>query len=127
MSDRNVEFYGFTPVPRDPEVLFQGHLTASGPNPKQDLFVVTDFPLPVSPVVREVEAFVEVQCFASAAVCIFTKSDHRENSTNRRTITVTEYTSMVEHRCCSALISHQRILFHLRDCAREDTFPELDL
>ncbi|EMD34899.1 hypothetical protein CERSUDRAFT_116436 [Gelatoporia subvermispora B] len=59
MSKDNVVFYGFSPVPRDPEVLFKDHPTASGPNPKQDLFTVDDFPLPDSPVTREVKAFVK--------------------------------------------------------------------
>ncbi|KAF8644021.1 hypothetical protein AX16_008737 [Volvariella volvacea WC 439] len=58
MADPSIEFYGFTPVPRDPEVLFKDHPTASGANPKQDLFEVTDFPLPDSPLVREVREFV---------------------------------------------------------------------
>ena len=53
-----ITFYGFTPVPRDPDVLFHGHLTASGNYPKQDLFKVNDFPLPDSPLAREVKAFV---------------------------------------------------------------------
>jgi len=35
MSDP-VAFYGFTAVPRDPEVLFKDHPTASGSDPKQD-------------------------------------------------------------------------------------------
>ncbi|RDB17633.1 Cyanamide hydratase [Hypsizygus marmoreus] len=52
MADHNVTFYGFTPVPRDPDVLFDGH-------PKQDVFKVDDFPLPDSPLVREVKAFVK--------------------------------------------------------------------
>lgn len=59
MSDP-VTFYGFTPVPRDPDVLFEGHPTASGKNPKQDLFKAADFPFPDSPVSREVKAFVKV-------------------------------------------------------------------
>ncbi|KAF5375392.1 hypothetical protein D9615_007941 [Tricholomella constricta] len=54
-----VTFYGFTPVPRDPDVLFDGHPTASGDRPKQDDFKVTDFPLPDSPVIRDVKAFVQ--------------------------------------------------------------------
>ncbi|KAL0574037.1 hypothetical protein V5O48_007921 [Marasmius crinis-equi] len=44
-----ITFYGFTPVPRDPDVLFKDHPTADpkNPNPKQDLFTVDDFiPLP---------------------------------------------------------------------------------
>ncbi|KAF9816646.1 hypothetical protein IEO21_03951 [Rhodonia placenta] len=59
MSSDSVAFYGFTPVPRDPEVLFRDHPTASGPNPKQDLFSASDFVLPDSPVAREVKAFVQ--------------------------------------------------------------------
>ena len=60
-EDRNVTFYGFTAVPRDPEVLFKDHPTATGPSPKQDLFTVDDFPLPNSPLVREVREFVKVR------------------------------------------------------------------
>jgi len=59
MTDHNVTFYGFTPVPRDPDVLFDGHPTASGDHPKQDEFKVTDFPLPNSAVIRAVKAFVQ--------------------------------------------------------------------
>lgn len=55
-----IVFYGFTPVPRDPDVLFKGHATASGPYPKQDRFSVADFPPPDSAVVRAVDAFVKV-------------------------------------------------------------------
>lgn len=60
MSDSNSTFYGFTSVPRDPEVLFRDHPTAGGPQPQQDLFEVIDFPLPDSPLVREVKDFVKV-------------------------------------------------------------------
>ncbi|KAG5653544.1 hypothetical protein H0H81_012353 [Sphagnurus paluster] len=55
MLDPNIVFYGFTPVPRDPDILFEGHPTASGDHPKQDEFNVSDFPLPDSPVVQEKE------------------------------------------------------------------------
>ena len=55
------EKYGFAPVVRDPEVLFKDHPTASGPNPKQDLFTVEDFPLPDTPLVKEVRAFAQVR------------------------------------------------------------------
>ncbi|TFK49760.1 cyanamide hydratase [Heliocybe sulcata] len=58
MSDP-VTFYGFTPVPRDPEVLFKDHPTATGPSPKQDPFTIKDIPLPDSPLVREVKSFVQ--------------------------------------------------------------------
>ncbi|EEB88560.1 hypothetical protein MPER_13543, partial [Moniliophthora perniciosa FA553] len=57
--DPNISFYGFTPVVRDPDVLFADHPTASGENPKQDPFTVNDFPLPDSPLVRDVKAFVK--------------------------------------------------------------------
>jgi hypothetical protein len=60
MTDHNTQFYGFTAVPRSPDVLFQNHPTAIGDHPKQDVFEVKDFPLPDSKVVREVKAFVEV-------------------------------------------------------------------
>ena len=55
------EKYGLAPVARDPEVLFKDHPTASGPNPKQDLFTVDDFPLPDTPLVKEVRAFAQVR------------------------------------------------------------------
>ncbi|TCD60599.1 hypothetical protein EIP91_009830 [Steccherinum ochraceum] len=58
-EDHNVTFYGFTAVPRDPDVLFKDHPTASGPNPKQDLFTIDDFPLLTSPIVQEVREFVK--------------------------------------------------------------------
>ena len=59
-ASKAIEFYGFTPVPRDPDVLFADHPTASGPNPKQDPFTVDDFPLPKGQVVDAVETFVNV-------------------------------------------------------------------
>ena len=55
-----VIFYGYTPVPRDPEVLFADHPTASGPNPKQDVLQFKDVALPDSKLVQEVKAFVKV-------------------------------------------------------------------
>jgi len=55
--DPNVAFYGFTAVPRDPDVLFKDHPTASGDRPKQDPFTVQDFPLPDSPLANEVRTF----------------------------------------------------------------------
>jgi cyanamide hydratase len=61
MSDPNVERYGFTPVPRDPDLLFKNHPTAGGDHPKQDEFTVKDFPLPDSPLVQEVKKFVQVK------------------------------------------------------------------
>lgn len=67
MSGVEATFYGFTAVPRDPEVLFKDHPTASGANPKQDLFEAIDFPLPNSPLARETRAFVQVTIFAPPA------------------------------------------------------------
>ena len=54
------KLYGFTPVPRDPDVLFKDHPTALGPSPKQDPFTADDFPLPDTALVKEVGAFVQV-------------------------------------------------------------------
>lgn len=59
-QDPNVERYGFTPVPRDPDVLFKDHPTASGPNPKQDHFKLEDFPIPDTPLAKSVHEFVKV-------------------------------------------------------------------
>lgn len=59
--DHNTVFYGFTPVPRDPDILFADHPTASGDHPKQDHYSVTDFPFPDSALVRDVKAFVKVR------------------------------------------------------------------
>jgi cyanamide hydratase len=61
--EKDVMFYGFSPVPRDPDVLFAGHPTASpdNPNPKQDLLTADDFPLPDSELVRGVKEFVKVR------------------------------------------------------------------
>ncbi|KAG5340046.1 hypothetical protein C0989_002982 [Termitomyces sp. Mn162] len=64
MADPNVAFYGFTPVPRDPDVLFDSHPTANGDHPKQDDYTVTDFPLPDSKIVREVRDFVQTYYLA---------------------------------------------------------------
>jgi cyanamide hydratase len=58
-TDHNTTFYGFTAVPRDPDVLFKDHPTASGINPKQDSFELKDLPFPDSPLVRQVKAFVQ--------------------------------------------------------------------
>ncbi|KAK7053525.1 cyanamide hydratase [Favolaschia claudopus] len=58
-STDDVAFYGFTAVPRDPEVLFQNHPTASGDSPKQDEFTVKDFPPPQSALANQVRDFVQ--------------------------------------------------------------------
>jgi hypothetical protein len=61
MANSPVTFYGFTAVPRDPDVLFKDHLTASGPNPKQDFFTAADFPLPDSELVKQVRKFAKTE------------------------------------------------------------------
>ena len=60
-SDSNVIRYGYTPVPRDPDVLFADHPTASGPNPKQDAILAQDISFPDSQLVRDVKHFVKVR------------------------------------------------------------------
>ncbi|KAJ7146193.1 hypothetical protein C8R44DRAFT_690505 [Mycena epipterygia] len=57
MADPTIAYYGFTAVPRDPDVLFKDHPTAGI---KQDPFTVKDFPLPDSALVNQVREFVEV-------------------------------------------------------------------
>ena len=59
-SDPSITFYGFTPVPRDPQVLFLGHPTAIGDSPKQDPFTIEDFTIPESPIAQAVRKFVKV-------------------------------------------------------------------
>jgi len=59
MTDPAIAFYGFTPVPRDPDVLFKEHPTASGLNPKQIKYSFTDFVLPDSVVVKDVKSFAQ--------------------------------------------------------------------
>ena len=58
-EDKVIEFYGFSPVARDPDVLFKVHPTASGSSPKQDPFKFSDIPLPDSQLVQTVKAFVK--------------------------------------------------------------------
>jgi len=56
-----IAFYGFSPIVRDPDVLFHEHPTASGDHPKQDLFKAADFPAPDSPLAREVRKFAQAE------------------------------------------------------------------
>lgn len=58
-TDNNIEKYGYTPVPRDPDVLLKDHSTASGPNPKQADYDLSELPFPDSELVRRSKAFVE--------------------------------------------------------------------
>ena len=63
-NEQKIEFYGYTPVPRDQDVLFAGHPTATGANPKQETFTVDDFLLPSSELVKEVDTFAKVSSTA---------------------------------------------------------------
>ncbi|KAI5119260.1 hypothetical protein M0805_007263 [Coniferiporia weirii] len=58
-DEQKISFYGYTSVPRDPDVLFKDHPTASGANPKQDPLEFKDLPLPDSPLVQKVKEFVK--------------------------------------------------------------------
>ncbi len=58
-SDKNIVKYGYTPVPRDPDVLFKDHPTASGLNPKQADFDLSELPFPESDLVSRSKAFVQ--------------------------------------------------------------------
>ncbi|KAF8589204.1 cyanamide hydratase [Ramaria rubella] len=55
----NIDKYGFTPVPRDPEILLRGHPTASGFNPKQASYKLSDLLFPDSALVRKSKEFVK--------------------------------------------------------------------
>lgn len=57
MTSDPVAHYGFTAVPRDPDVLFSDHPTAGV---KKDELTVDDFPLPDSALVQLVKIFVKV-------------------------------------------------------------------
>jgi len=62
MSSDPVAFYGFTPVARDPDVLFKDHPTASGNHPKQDSgeLDLNDLPfIKGSAIVNDVREFVK--------------------------------------------------------------------
>lgn len=54
----NTERYGFTAVPRDPDVLFLHHSTAGGSNPTQASYKLSEIPFPDSELVRQCKAFV---------------------------------------------------------------------
>jgi len=95
----SITFYGFTPVARDPDVLFYAHPTASGEHPKQDLFKVADFPLPESNLAREVKAFAKASlvhlCHGAARRLI--GCGNRKSLTNRRLIIATGSMCTVSH------------------------------
>lgn len=93
MSDPNIELYGFTPVPRDPDVLFKDVPTASGDHPKQDDFTISDFPLPKSPLIDEVKAFAQVGL--NSRRLSGTYKSYRQSWMLQHFTTVIEYISMV--------------------------------
>lgn len=55
----NIVKYGYTPVPRDPEVLLDGHPTAGGSSPQQADYALSELAFPDSELVRRSKAFVE--------------------------------------------------------------------
>jgi hypothetical protein len=84
----------FTPVPRDPAVLFENHPTASGPDPKQDPFDVKDFPLPSGTLVEAAREFARV-CLILYFGRAAQDALNRKNWMNKLGTIVTEYISMV--------------------------------
>ncbi|KIP01260.1 hypothetical protein PHLGIDRAFT_113164 [Phlebiopsis gigantea 11061_1 CR5-6] len=55
----NIAKYGYTPVPRDPEVLLAGHPTAGGASPQQAEHKLSEIAFPDSELVRRSKAFVQ--------------------------------------------------------------------
>ena len=55
----NINKYGYTPVPRNPEVLLANHPTTGGPNPQRADYKLSEVPFPDSELVRRSKAFVE--------------------------------------------------------------------
>ncbi|KZT32781.1 cyanamide hydratase [Sistotremastrum suecicum HHB10207 ss-3] len=55
--DVDDEIHGWRAVPRDPDVLFKDHPTASGPSPKQDPFQFDDIARPQSELARKTFEF----------------------------------------------------------------------
>ncbi len=92
MSDQ-VEFYGFTPVPRDPDVLFRDHPTANAP--ATVLQTVEDYPFPESPLVREVETFVTVGPMENTDAMLALIDVSRGSWTNSPSIILRGFTSTV--------------------------------
>lgn len=109
-----VAFYGYTPVPRDPDVLFKDHPTALGLNPKQDDVEFKDLPLPDSPLVQKVKTFVKV-CLNTIHT-VFPKFNARYLIFCLRT-----YIGKAQR----ANLQPLQPRLHLRHRACEDTFPVL--
>lgn len=57
-QDKNVEKYGYTPVPRDPDVLFREHPTATGLVPQKADYSLDQLAFPDTELVRRSKAFV---------------------------------------------------------------------
>lgn len=55
----NIEKYGFTAVPRNPDVLFASVPAAQGPSPQQADYKLSELPFPDSELVRRSKAFVQ--------------------------------------------------------------------
>ena len=55
----NIAKYGYTPVPRDPDVLLAAHPTAGGAAPQQADYTLAELPFPDSELVRRSKTFVE--------------------------------------------------------------------
>ncbi len=122
MATEDWKLYGFAPVPRDPEVLFKDHPTATGPNPKQDPFTVDDFPLPDTPIVREVRAFAQVRHVLSVPCRCRRRRLHRKSWMSRRSITATASSSTVRPAPPS-LPAPRTYVAPCRLCPRADALP----
>ena len=55
----NINKYGYTPVPRNPEVLLANHPTTGGPNPQRADYKLSEAPFPDSELIQRSKAFVE--------------------------------------------------------------------
>ncbi|KIJ33773.1 hypothetical protein M422DRAFT_264231 [Sphaerobolus stellatus SS14] len=63
MSSDNVTKYGYTPVPRDPNVLFENHPTGGGANPAQAAYSLdsSELKFPDTELVKKAKAFVKAK------------------------------------------------------------------
>lgn len=60
MMDSNISFYGFTPVARNPEIIFDGHPTANVDEAPPTVLQVKDCPIPETEIVGQVREFIWV-------------------------------------------------------------------
>lgn len=60
MMDPNITFYGFTPVARNPEIIFDGHSTANADQAPPTVLQVKDCPIPETKIVAQVREFIWV-------------------------------------------------------------------